>query len=410
MELSPVEAWTRTVDFALEEDVAAVVLAGDVVDNDRDRFEAYGHLERGIQQLSKAGIRVVAVAGNHDGIVLPRLAKNLAHSGFELLGTDAHWQRLELPGEPPVDIIGWSFPTKHWKDNPLNSPGLEEVLDERRADAALLAVVHADLDVGASSYAPVASKDLHERGDVDGWFLGHIHQPHDLQGERPIGYLGSLVGLDRSETGPRGPWLVTVEGRGKVRARQVPLGPVQWERTEIDVTDLPTEEHAAEDFLRDAVHNRFREMRQDRVALAEPALRVVAVSIVFVGQPDESQEVRKYVQDCTPDKLRFHFDDQVWTAAKLENGTRLRVNLTQLREQRTPLGLAAEIVHILETGGDLPVELSELVTEASTPFTEGAWSLDSEHWPFPSDRSLLLAAARNLLDVLLAQHKSAVAL
>jgi hypothetical protein len=252
----------------------------------------------------------------------------------------------------------------------------------------------------------VPSKELEAQRDVDAWFLGHIHKPHLLQTERPIGYLGSLVGLDRGETGPRGPWLVTVEGRGEVRASQVSLGPVQWESTRIDVSNLPEDAASAEDFLRDAVHNQFRYMRGERPALTEPALRVVAVSIDFVGQPPSSKHVSDYLANFSPADLQFEFPDQTWAAVKLTNHTRPAVDLTALMQLRSPLGVIATVTHTLESGGEVPPELASLVTQAASGFTEGDWSLDSEDWPMPQENELLLSAARGLLDVLLEQQKS----
>ena len=56
-ELGPSEAWRRTVEAALEEEVAAVLLAGDVVDRDDDFFEAYRVLEGGGAHAGGGGNR-----------------------------------------------------------------------------------------------------------------------------------------------------------------------------------------------------------------------------------------------------------------------------------------------------------------------------------------------------------------
>ena len=407
--LAPTEAWKRVVTYARDKAVSAVVLAGDVVDNDRDRFEAYGHLERGIQLLAAADIPVIAVAGNHDGIVLPRLAKSLGHSGFKLLGVGAKWERIELGSNPPVDLLGWSFPSRHWKSNPLRSPGLAESIAKRRPEAALLGVLHADLGGGASPYAPVSAAELEQEREVDGWFLGHIHQPGDLRTERPIGYLGSLVGLDRGEIGARGPWLVTVEGRGQVSAHQVPLGPVHWEAAHIDVTDMPEDPNSAEDFLRTCVQEHFMEMQRDRPELTETALRVVAVSITFTGQPKTGHHVRHFIEQFTPATLCFVQGSQTWAAAKLTDHTRAPVDLQRLMSQNNPLGVIAGVVYALENDQPVPPDLAALVTAQIAPFTTGDWSLDEEHWPAPTQNTLMIDAARALLHELLAQQQALVA-
>ncbi len=239
--LGPVVAWQRTVEFALARRVDAVVLAGDVIDDDDDFFEAYAPLRDGVARLIDRGVPVFAVAGNHDVDVLPRLAK--AVPDFRLLGAGGVWEAVELvaerhdgatvaPGEgdPGATLLGWSFPERRVAVSPL--AGLPEIEGARRP---VLGVLHCDRDQAASPYAPVSSAEL-ERAAVDAWLLGHIHVPDSLDGRRPIGYLGSLTALDPTETGPRGPWVVTVDG-ATVTAEQAPLAPLRWEHVELDASD-----------------------------------------------------------------------------------------------------------------------------------------------------------------------------
>ena len=78
------------IDFAIEEKLDAVLFAGDVVESTNSRFEAMRPLEEGIRRLLKAGIQVIAVAGNHDVEALPRLAALI--DGFTLLGAGGQWE------------------------------------------------------------------------------------------------------------------------------------------------------------------------------------------------------------------------------------------------------------------------------------------------------------------------------
>jgi len=66
------------------------MLAGDLVDQNRDFFVAYGQLKKDIGHLAGAGTRVLAVAGNHDIEVLPRLADEI--EALELIGAGGKWQ------------------------------------------------------------------------------------------------------------------------------------------------------------------------------------------------------------------------------------------------------------------------------------------------------------------------------
>ena len=232
-DLGPAAAWRATVAHALAERVDAVVLAGDVVESLGDRFEAYGHLQSGVARLTEAGIPVIGVAGNHDVLALPHLAQQVP--GFQLLGAGGTWAHADVKGADgaTVRLLGWSFPAEKHRRDPLDGfqvPGAEGL--------AVLGVLHCDLDGPPTSpYAPVRRADL-ERQSVDAWLLGHVHRPSNLSGARPIGYLGSLSALDPGEPGAHGPWMVQVEGPGRVRATQVPLAPMRYEQRALDVSEV----------------------------------------------------------------------------------------------------------------------------------------------------------------------------
>ncbi|MEX0915455.1 MAG: metallophosphoesterase [Wenzhouxiangellaceae bacterium] len=223
--LGPEAAWQRCIEQAISLKVEAVLLAGDVVDRERDFFAGYNALKAGIETLVKHGIRVIAVAGNHDTEVLPRLADALP--ALQLLGRGGAWECLELS---EATIVGWSFPTRRVTRSPL------ETFPEHDPPRPCLGLLHCDRDQADSAYAPVRSAEL-EAAPVDAWLLGHVHQP-DLDGmHRPIGYLGSVSALRASETGMRGPWLVEIDGRS-VRADQIVLAPLAFDALELDVTAL----------------------------------------------------------------------------------------------------------------------------------------------------------------------------
>jgi len=178
----------------------------------------------GVEKLLEAGIPVFAVAGNHDYDALPRLADQIPD--FHLIGRDGSWEVLEkeLKNGSRIRIAGWSFQDQYYRENPLK--GLEI---ERVQKVPTLGLLHCDLDASGSLYGPVTSRDL-EAVPVDAWFLGHIHKPSPLSGPRPIGYLGSLAGLDPGEPGPHGPWLATVNGPGDISIKHLPMASLRWER------------------------------------------------------------------------------------------------------------------------------------------------------------------------------------
>ena len=226
----PAAAWERTVEAAVEAKVRAVLLAGDVVDRDDDFFEAYGHLARGVRRLADEGIEVIGVAGNHDVMVLPRLAGEIP--AFRLLGAGGQWEHCEIAeGDELVTIWGWSFPQDRVFASPLSHAPFE------RRPGLNLGLLHCDRDAGASPYAPVSGTEL-ELAGLDGWLLGHIHAPDELTAASANGYLGSLTGLHRGETGARGPWLLTVDRGSIAEVEHLPLAPLRWQRLDVDVEGI----------------------------------------------------------------------------------------------------------------------------------------------------------------------------
>ena len=227
-------AWGRLVDLALARRVDAVLLAGDVADQDAAFFEAFGHLNRGVIRLADAGIRTLAVAGNHDHAVLPRLARQLGPERFTLLGEGGVWQRVTLEdreGRPALGVIGWSFPRGRVTRSPVEDP--LPAADEE-ACVPTLGMVHGDLDVPSSVYAPLDSARLEAAG-VDGWLLGHIHKPmlRTGLGRAWVLYPGSVQALDPGEQGAHGAWLMEVQRGVVTRPEMVGVSNVRYEPCEV---------------------------------------------------------------------------------------------------------------------------------------------------------------------------------
>ncbi|HUZ91243.1 MAG TPA: DNA repair exonuclease, partial [Methylocella sp.] len=68
-------AFVRIVDLCLEEQVDALLLAGDLYDGDQTSMKTARFLAEQIRRLHDAGIRVFIIRGNHDA--LSRITKEL---------------------------------------------------------------------------------------------------------------------------------------------------------------------------------------------------------------------------------------------------------------------------------------------------------------------------------------------
>jgi hypothetical protein len=339
--LTPAAAWRELVDHVVSRDSSgrydAVILLGDVVHSENEYFEAYGHLEEGARRLVEAGVPVYAIAGNHDVQVLPRLAGHLP--GFTVIGAGGKWERVPLSkdGRPFLHLLGWSFPALEVPWSPLDTlPGpTTDGLPE-------IGLLHAHLDASGSRHAPVSRHDL-ERTHPHAWLLGHIHRPDSLDGPRPRGYLGSLVGLDATETGAHGPWRLEVERDGRVRLELLPLAPLRWEILRIDVSEL----HDADDVERALLAG--LETLPERLQIP-PSTRAVTTSVRLVGRCRFSRELEEWLVRKDPGRLVIRRGETLFVVCQVLDETRPAIDLERVARERTPPGLLAARLLRLRAG------------------------------------------------------------
>ena len=339
-DLGPAEAWGRAVDVALRSGVTAVLLAGDVVDRDEDFFEAYRALESGVRKLAEAGVGVIGVAGNHDVEVLPRLARHIAK--FRLLGAGGKWESCRIEGtREAVTLWGWSFPQARFPSSPLGEAPIE------RASGINLGLLHCDRDAGPDSpYAPVSARDL-ERSGLDGWLLGHIHRPDALGAESPSGYLGSLTGLDRGETGPRGPWLITVADGRIAEIAHLQLAPLRWEELDVDLQDTRHPHEARDRLLEEVV------ALDGRLAALPVAPNAVGLSVTFTGRTAFGSAALDEVAEEDRNATHVGAIGTRYFVHQILSDTRPEADLERLAERRDPVGLlAARLLRLEGPEGD----------------------------------------------------------
>ena len=105
------------------------------------------------------------------------------------------------------------------------------------ADTVAIGVLHTNVGgrPGYDNYAPCTLEDLRS-GGMDYWALGHIHKPEILS-ESPFAvYAGCPQGLDPTQSGARGCYMVTIDG-GSVSAEFVALAAVEWQQADVDISE-----------------------------------------------------------------------------------------------------------------------------------------------------------------------------
>ena len=371
-DLTPAAALKLSVDFAIKQNVDAVLFAGDVVESTNARFEAILPLEQSIRRLLEAEIQVVAIAGNHDVEALPRLAALI--DGFEVLGAGGQWESRTITKnkEPVAVIVGWSFGERFVRQSPL-AQLLAEPLEPVSSSIPRIGLLHADLDASGGHYAPIRQIELDNTG-YDAWLLGHIHKPSlqnslDAGDAAPSGYLGSLVGLDATETGLHGPWLITVLGRADFLMKQVPLTPLRWEQISVSVDGLEYVEDVPDRLLAEA-EKFVRQLSESGSAPIALGLRVR-----LEGASDQYEEIRQKVAAGDWNTLGRVIDGTRVFFKKIIDSMELHLELTEISTGDDPAALLARRILLRQHNDDQSAALLEAArAELSSIARDDQWS------------------------------------
>lgn len=219
-------AFRRLVDAAIDGKVSFVLLAGDIYDS-QPAFETYLFFHQQMDRLSRAGIPVAIVLGNHDhGGASPRAAR--LPERVHVLPADAPGSLEIVPG---VWVHGQSYPTRDIADDltahyPAPVPG-----------ALNIGLLHTALDGHSGEharYAPSNTQRLAAHGYAY-WALGHVHAPLVLaEGNCRIVYPGNLQGRHARETGAKGAMVVDYTSLAIGEVRHQAFDDVRWYQLEVD--------------------------------------------------------------------------------------------------------------------------------------------------------------------------------
>ncbi len=224
-------SFENLVDLAVEEGVAAVVIAGDVYDGDRDDFNTAMFLQRNFERLRDEGIPVALVHGNHDAA--NEITRRLRPPDNVFVFPHDSPATHEL-ADAGLSFHGRSYPTRAVHEDlsatyPPPVPGSLNV-----------GVLHTSLSGREGPhqvYAPCTEASLTTRG-YDYWALGHIHERFEADRDGTwIVYPGNLQGRKSTETGPKGASVITYDTTGITTVEHRTLDVVRWEVLEVDVSD-----------------------------------------------------------------------------------------------------------------------------------------------------------------------------
>ena len=226
-------AFTDIIDLCLDEQVDALLLAGDLYDGEQTSMKTALFLALQLRKLHEAGIQVFIIRGNHDA--LSRITKELTlPETVKVFGGRADAVQIARGrGDVPITIHGMSFAQPHAPDNLL---GRYKAPVEGSVNIGLM---HTSLDgsPGHDRYAPCPVGDLQNSG-FDYWALGHIHKRSVIDGRCKLVIPGIPQGRDINEAGSKSVSLVTVADDRSIVIEERLTSVAQFERIQVDLAGL----------------------------------------------------------------------------------------------------------------------------------------------------------------------------
>jgi DNA repair protein SbcD/Mre11 len=213
-------AFDNLISQAIEEQVAFVIVAGDLYDGDWRDYQTGLFFVRQMGRLAQAGIPVFLLYGNHDAesqitrrLVLPANVRVFSAGRPETF-------RLEEYG---AALHGQSFRHRDITEN------LVSAYPSPASGCFNIGILHTGLGglAGHANYAPCTIEDLVNKG-YHYWALAHVHQAAVLH-ERPhVAFCGNLQGRHIRESGPKGASFVAVEDGEIESISRVHVDVVRW--------------------------------------------------------------------------------------------------------------------------------------------------------------------------------------
>ena len=227
------QAFVNIIDLCLDEQVDALLLAGDLYDGEQTSMKTARFLASQVRRLDEAGIRVFIIRGNHDA--MSKITQELVlPESVKIFGGRAEAVAIDRgKSEIPIVVHGLSFAKPHAPQSLVPKFGTPV------EGAVNIGIMHTSLAgaPGHDLYAPCSIADLEATG-FRYWALGHVHIRSVNDGDCTIVMPGNPQGRDINEAGPKTVSLVAVRDNGEIHVEERNTSIAQFERITVDASGL----------------------------------------------------------------------------------------------------------------------------------------------------------------------------
>jgi DNA repair exonuclease SbcCD nuclease subunit len=257
-------AFDNLIDLAVDEEVAFVLLAGDLYDGDWKDYNTGLYFVERMGRLREAGIPVFVIAGNHDAA--SQITKHLRLPDNVTLFSTRRPERVVLD-DLDVVIHGQGFASR------VVTEDLSRAYPQGDPRLFNIGMLHTCLDgkPGHEPYAPCTVDGLRSKG-YQYWALGHVHEREVVSRDPWIVFPGNSQGRHIREVRAKGCTLVSVDQGEVCEVVHHDLDVLRWSLCEVAANESETV---------DDLYQQVRDALQQ--ALDAAGGRPVAVRLVLRG-------------------------------------------------------------------------------------------------------------------------------
>ncbi|MFC1652131.1 exonuclease SbcCD subunit D [Planctomycetota bacterium] len=378
-------AFDNLINLAIEEAVDFVLIAGDLYDGDWKDYNTGIFFVSRMGQLSKAGIKVFIVSGNHDAASQITKAMPLPDNVTVLSHKKPQSIILE---DLNVVIHGQSYSSHAVHEN------LASQYPQNDANYFNIGLLHTSLTgrEGHENYAPCTLDELRSKG-YDYWALGHIHKREIVAKDPMILFSGNIQGRHVKEIGAKGATIVTVKDGRVAEVEERELDVLRWAICRVDLSECMT---------LDSVYETVRSAMEKERSLVDG--KTLAMRLHLEGNCQVHVELHARFSQITEEirGIAASLGD-IWLE-KVKFRTGRKMTLEKIVGENTPLSDLMQVIEGLDLGEDaLPILVPDLA-KLRTKLPAELLDEDSIWESLPENMSELQEEVKELLIAKLIQH------